>query len=246
MKRLASIFLITSILLMFCSCESIDNMDISRIDTLLRNEPSLSKIDNLIKMPINPNEDNGEYLLLASDFDNIDTAVYSFKFCNGKIENIKEIEKLYGNIVNYKTLKINDSIFWQFDISNHQGNGDSYFYSLDDDNVVFEIPCTVDWHFEGANGLEYLKTRNFNTSNLKFDNKSKIYPYSIVYADKKLNSYIKDINNDGYDDIVFYGSSLLIEDVPDNDYSNVIPTQMVSIERKFYFDIESKIFNEKD
>lgn len=245
MKHFASVFLIISMLWIICSCESIDNLDISRIDTLLRNEPSLSNIDNLIKIPLNSNEDNNEYLLLASDYNNIDVTVYLFKLCNGKIENIKEIEKLNGNVINYKTLKINDSLFWQFDISNHSGNGNSYFYSVEDGEVIFEIPNTVDWYFEGSNGIEYIKANGFNTSNLKFDNKSKTYPYSIVYADKKLNSYIKDINNDGYDDIVFYGSVLLINDIQTDNYNNVIPVQIVSIERNFYFDTKNAIFVEK-
>lgn len=229
-------------LLMLCSCKS---MDISRVDALLRKDTVLSEKDNLIKFPINPNEENGKYLVIASDLNDIDSSVYSFDFKNGEIRNITEIKELNGNIIAYKTLKINNSLFWQFDISNHQGNGNSYFYSVDENKVLFEIPNTVDWHFEGSNGIEYLKYQNFNTSNLTFDNESKTHPYSIVYADKKLTSYSKDINDDGYDDLIFYGSILLVKNISNNDYTNVIPTQIVEFERKFYFDMQNKAFKQE-
>ncbi len=239
MKRLVIIFTIICIILTHCSCKSID---IGSIDVLLRKDANLSKKDNLIKIPIDPNEENGKYLLIASDFNDIDSTIFSFELINGVLSNIIEIEELKGNIIGYKSLRINNLLYWQFDISNHQGNGNSYFYSVDKGRVVFEIPNTVDSHFESANGFEYLNSLNFNTSNLLFDNESKTYPYSVVYANKKLNSYCDDINADGYDDLVFYGLILLVKNVSNNDYSNVVPTQTVTSERIFYFDKEDETF----
>lgn len=235
--------MIIALCLLFSSCASLDT-DVSGVDSLLRNETNLSKKDNLVKTPIDPYNDNGEYLLVASDFNDIDSNIYTFKFNNGKIKNLDEISQLNGNIINYKTLRINDKLFWQFDVANHQGNGNSYFYSVENRKIMFEVSDTVDWYFEGTNGTELLKNNGFDTSNLKYDNKLKTYHYSIVYSEKNLASYSEDINNDGYDDLVFYGSKLLVKSSSEFDYKDVIPTQIVPVKRTFCFDKEKGVFEE--
>lgn len=244
-KILIVIVLIISILFVFCSCKATNGCtDASYIDSLLRNEANISKKDNLVKTPLNPYEDSGEYLLVASDFNDIDAYVYTFKFDNGKIKSLNEISELNGNIINYKTLRINDKLFWQFDVANHQGNGNSYFYSVEDRKIMFEVSNTVDWYFEGTNGTELLKNNGFDTSKLKYDNKLKTYHYSIVYSGKNLASYSENINNDGYDDLVFYGSKLLVKSSSEFDYKDVIPTQIVPVKRTFCFDKEKGVFEE--
>ena len=243
MKRIIGVVLLAAMLLSFGACTSEKFQDLSAADRLLRKDPALSFKDNLYKFEADPEKDDGRYLVIAGNMDGMDSTVYSFEFKNGKIEKLKEIEQLQGAILNYKAMELNGSQFWQFDIANHAGNGSSYFYSVDRGKVQYEIPATVDRHFEEACGAEYLKWLQMDLSGLKYNKDEHMYPYSVVFSGGVLNSYHGDLNGDGYDDLVFYGAALLMERQYDGNYSNIMPTQIVPIERKYYFDAKANAFS---
>ena len=191
---------------------------------------------------ISVSNDNEEAYIVISRDTSWGKAFYYVTIENNEIKEKKPIKNLGGQLINYKNIHLNGKEYWQFDTSSNQGNGSSCFYSVEDKKVVYEIFGTVDFHLESSNSLENIKNDGFETKNLVYDKKLYSYGYSMIYYRKGLESYVKDVNNDGYDDLVFYGQKLLIKNYS-SEFVNHIPEQTVSVEKIYYYDPKSDSFN---
>ena len=237
-RLLSSLIIIITLLCIFASCKKNDELE--SLGTVLRKDTEFSISPNLDTISVS--NDNEEAYIVISRDTSLGKAFYYVTIENNEIKEKKPIKNLGGQLINYKNIYLNGKEYWQFDISNHQGNGGSYFYSVVDKKVVYEIIGTVDFHLEGSNSLENIKNDGFETKDLEYDKKLHSYGYSTIYYHKGLENYVKDVNNDGYDDLVFYGQQMLIRDNFDSDFNNYIPEQIVSVEETYYYDSKSDSF----
>lgn len=218
-----------------------ENEELSSLATILKSEKKFASSNYLNVEPISYDDDEESYLVITKD-SSWANSVHYVTIENNKVKEIIDIDDLSGTILNHKRIILNNKTYWQFDISNHQGNGKSCLFSVEDKEVVYEISGTIDYHLEGTNSFESIKKQGFETKDLVFDNTVQSYKYSMIYHQKRLESYIKDINNDGYDDFVFHGQQMLVKDNFDIEFENYIPEQIVSVEKIYYYDSNSDSF----
>lgn len=221
----------------FVSCKS--NNKSSNLATILRKYDEFANSSHLEVQPIDI--DGTEYFVITKS-KNWEYSVYHATIKNNEIKDAREIEDISGVILNYKELTLNRNPYWQFDVANHQGNGTSYFYNVKDKKIAYKIEGTVDFHHEGSLSADFIKKSGFDTKGLVFDKKHKAYRYSIIYNQKLLESCVKDMNNDSYDDLVFYGTRFLVESFDKTKYSNTRPIQNSYLEQIYFFDVETDAF----
>ena len=125
-----------------------------------------------------------------------------------KIKDFRNLEELDGEILVYRECKINDKTYWQFDLSNHQGNGYTCFFDPTEEKVAYKIDGTVDKYREG---YLYEETAKSFALDPKQISEKERYNYSRVIYEDRLSCSIKDRDSDGYDDLSFEGTEQLLD-----------------------------------
>lgn len=239
LKKLFIATICAVLLIAFCSCKSVKTSD---LETRLKKDGKFSPNSDITIECIYEKPEESLYFAIEKPSSAWAYSVHLITLEDDVITNIKPIESLGGNILNYKKCNINEKQYWQFDMANHQGNGKSLFFDVSERKVTYKINGTVDTHFEGNITPKMAKEQGFNFDKIADKSDEK---FSVVYLGKHLESYVKDMNEDGYEDLVFYGTQLLIKEDGTKDYQNVFPNQNIYLERTYYYNSLTNQFTEK-
>lgn len=126
---------------------------------------------------------------------------------SGQLSEFKKIDAIDGKVIEYKDCKINGRTYWHLYMSNNQGNGNSLLFDVAKGEITHEFNGTVDKYHEA-----YLYPETAKRFDINYDKINEKENYSAVYLGGKLESYIKDMDGDGYEDLVFYGAEILLDD----------------------------------
>ena len=228
---------------MLCSCANDTSKRTNalideELGILLKKEGLVSKNSNVVLLNASKKSSESVYLVIEEKPNTWNAFVHSVSLKNDGIDKFQTINELCGKIITYKECKINGNSYWQFNVANHQGNGSTLFFDVKNKKVAYEIEGTVDSHFEGNSTLDMVNDMGFDLETVK----GKDMRFSTIFIGNQLESYIKDVNDDGYDDLTFFGTQLLIEETNPMDYTNFKPYDELFVERIYYFNPKTDEF----
>lgn len=196
----------------------------------LQNDRKLSPNRQVDLITLKETKNEAAYITLEKDGERwTNASLVTLK--SGQLSEFKKIEAIDGKVIEYKDCKINGKTYWHFYVTNNQGNGTSLFFDVAKSEITHQINGTVDKYHEGYLYPETAKRFDIDYNKIKAKEK-----YSAVYLGGKLESYIKDMNGDGYEDLVFYGAEILLDD------NNVLLGQR-KVENIYHYDPTIEEYN---
>lgn len=245
MKR---IYLIIFMLLILClsGCNNNDSVErnnkdktkLSPTDKLVQYilEKTEHTTESLQVFPITNSNDNQEFLVTTPTTSG-PVINYYVKFDGEKVLENKGIQ---DTIPNFKEVNLSQGTYLEVTQRNNDGKGSIVLWNQDNGEIAYEFSKdTFDYHYEGKLSKEMVN--KYGLPKIK-NQEGEGYSY-VILSDIGLESYYSDINEDGYDDVTFFGRKAIVTGNKDN---NKIIKSFI-IKDRYIYDIEKEefIYSEK-
>lgn len=248
MKKLVLVCMLSAVLCL-TACNSVSDKnnettsktaELSSPDTLTKliledtDIPTDAIYSDIRIVPINSESgiDSQQYVVMIKNGSFWADAIWYLKFDGQKIIDKREIQDVSGNVISCEVVELSQGTYVEFNSSTHMGNGTTSLWSPFTKVVEYTFDgLTTDNHREG-----YVEEKIVKKYNLPRIQKEKGYGYSFVYQGGTLTSYYEDMNDDGQDDVIFYGIKNLVLDEDD------IPIKIFSVKQVYLYDEAQEIF----
>lgn len=173
----------------------------------------------------------GIYISVLKAANNWSEHVWYIEYDGEKITKSIELE-VTGQVIKFETIKLNGKDYVEFNVANHQGNGDTVLWNIESKKVEITFDGTIDFYHDGYIPKKILQKYSITA------NEKEQYNYSLLYQNNYLDSAYIDVDKDGKDDAVFSGMQVLVLDE-----TNEI-TGVSYIKRVYVYNKESTSYEE--
>ena len=216
--------IILLIILMLTSCKNISQEEQMSSKNIVKNEKKVNSVTNLFLdelekeieytyssvrvIPFNCNSETQQYIILLKIGSNWADYIWYVEYNGNKILNKFEIQDVSGNILSCREIKLNQGTYVEFVQASNVGNGNVVLWDLETKTIKYEFDyITVDTHREGC-----ISKKEIRKYNLQKELGTNGQGYSFIYQGGMMNSVYKDINEDGKEDVIFYGITNVVYD----------------------------------